>query len=388
MWVNAGPALDGYTYLVFTPDWQIEYGGDVDTEQGYRFCPPKTYCDTAYTGQGAAGQGPPSEGQGGSGVVALQNLTENYYYKISDNPYDGSGDPVAGGETTYNPGPEEKEYYTRFPYAPGSLKVFVAGVPLRAGQEFWELDPTTGHFKVHIAGTGIYTEGQFEVQYLITDPTAAPHPGYTGFYDDYTDDTPHPDSVEGGRVYRPRFQSQLGWRTAHDAYNCAAAGGAIFLDRQTMGGRQLTPPAIRTASGISTVGEGISLQDIADLMEDTYEEQISNPGPISWEVFKKTVNGGRGAMLTGNSSALVAWNLHARSEYTGEPFLGFHTLFVNEIRKSDGYLFVYDPAFRRNSKYAITPGWYPPGAIRQYAAHRTGSTDRVWAIYTQKTPRI
>lgn len=388
MWINARGSVAGDSYLVFTPEWDVEYGGEVDAEVGFKYCDNEVYCDNAYVGLGAAGQGPPAEGFGGSGRAELDDLEDTFFYVIQDNPYDGGADPVDGGETTFFPGPEEKIYYARFPYVPGSLQVFVNGVPLRAGQEFWETDPTIGQFKVHISGTGVYTAGQFEIQYIIADPTAEPHPGYTGFYDDYTDDPPHPGDVPGGRVYRPAFQSQLGHRTAHDAYNCAPAAGAIFLDRGTMGGTVVTPPQFRTATGILTVGDGVSLQQVADTLEDQYDEFVLNPGPQSWENFKKLVNGGRGAMLTGHSSALVPWGLHARSEYTGEPFLGFHSLYVNEIRKSDGYLFAYDPAFRRNSKYAITPGWYPPGAIRQYAAHRTGSTGVIWAIYTQRTPRI
>jgi len=49
---------------------------------------------------------------------------------------------------------------------------------------------------------------------------------------------------------------------------------------------------------------------------------------------------------------------------------------------------VYDPTFRVNSRYNITPGWYPARAIQDYAAYRTGSTQRIWAIYTRKTPRL
>lgn len=387
LWIKSGPAENGSTFLVFTAWGDVAFGNETLPTQ-FIYCGDEVYADNQYVGLPAAAQGPAAEGFAGSGAIELKDLENTFYYKIEDNPYDGSANPVDGGSTTYTPGPEDKEYYTRFPYAPGSLEVFVAGIPLRAGQEFWELSPKDGHFKVHIAGTGIYTEGQFEVQYIISDPDGAINPGYTGFYDDYTDDSPHPADVPGGRVYRPRFQSQLGHKTAHDAYNCTAAGGAIFLDRQTMGGRVVTPPQIRTDTGISTIGDGISLQDIVDVVEDIYNEQVSNPGPLSWETFKKTVNGGRGALLTGNSVALVSWDLNARSEFTGEPFTGFHSLYVNEIRKSDGYLFCYDPAFRRNSKYDITPGWYPPGAIRQYAAYRTGSTNSIWAIYTQKTPRI
>jgi hypothetical protein len=389
MWVKANGSATGNEYLVFTPTWEVVKGGATDEEYGHKFCADtQVYCDNGYVGLPAAGQGPPAEGHGGSGTAALPNMEHTWYYNYAPNPYDQSPSPIDGGETTYYPGPTEKEYYTAFPYVPGTLSVEVDGISLRLGQQFWELDPTTGHFKVHIAGTGVYSNGGFTVRYMMASPTASPHPGFGDFYDDDTDDPGHVADVENGRIYRPQFQSQFGYGNVLDGWNSSAAAAAMMMDRQTHGFRLVNPVQFRNASGYSESFTSLTLSQIADTFEDVYEEAILNPGPVSWQAFKSYINSQRGAMITGSASALLPYGLHPRNEYDGTPFSGPHALYINEIRKEDGYLFCYDPAFRRNSKYGITPGWYPPEAIRAYAAYATGSTDQVYAIYTQKTPLI
>ena len=230
-----------------------------------------------------------------------------------------------------------------------------------------------------------------QVRYRIAAGYTSDNPGGgDGYYYSPPDGTGHYQDVPNGVYYRPRFRSQLGWGTVWDGYQCTPASCCPFIDRSTLGAKQPTPPQVRSAMasiGVWLGTNGASITGAATVIRSVYNQYVLNPGIVGFQTFINTLAEGRGAMMTGNSTALVKYNLHARSEYTGTPFLGFHSLYANEVR-SDGKFFVYDPAFRVNSKYGITPGWYPEAAIRDYAAYRSGSTNRIWAIYTRRTPRI
>lgn len=362
-----------FNWVVYTPTWT-------------KPVPPIMVCDQSCGDPyppAPAGHGPMFGGQAGSGKVPLNFPTDTIWQKIVV-PWE-----TDTGERAY-PSPEDYStytlpywltYYTQYPYAPGSLEVSINGIGLRQGTDFKETSPTTGKFEVYTHA--IFNQvGEIKVKYLVADPNPSPIPDWVDYYRDSPSGTL---GDQNGRFYRPRFRSQLGWGTEYDGLNCSAAAACMLLDRATMGRLQETPPEIRAASG-DTSG-GLSLDQIVNTLGPTYKEAMVNPGPISWEAFLDNVAEGRGAQLTGHSSAFLSYNLHARSEYTGEPFIGFHSIYVNEVR-ADEYCYVYDPAFRVGSKYGITPGWYPPAAIRDYAAYRTGSPNRVWAIYTVRTPRI
>lgn len=387
------------TWLVFTPQWGLHAGVDRD---GQKYYPvgriyfgtgdgAPGYCDNRYLGLPGAGLGPREGGYGGSGAADIKPWfdqsvygTDYWWIKPPKNLYDRSPSIDEYGDGRYYsiaPDAPNGYFYTLYPYVPGTLQVSISGRQLIPGREYWETNPVTGQFRISL---GDWPDGM-QVRYRISSPIATPNRSLDGYYYIPPDGTGHFMDVPGGMYYRPRFRSQLGWGTSYDAYNCTPASTCHFVDRSTLGAKQPTPPEVRTAMGITA--QGTSLQDAADVIRSHYIQYVLNPGILSYAQFVNLVAEGRGAQLTGNSTALVKYNLHARSESTGQPFLGYHSLYVNEVR-SDGYLFVYDPAFRVNSRYQITPGWYPPAAIQDYAAYRSGSTGKVWAIYTRKTPRI
>lgn len=376
-------------WLVFTSPWVPTQFSTTE----HRWCPDGACCDYGI----AKGQGPCEQGHGGSGgsQPLWDHFTGMTYGEGNDywwiNPFNET-DPTLdqnefGDGRYYSPSPDANGYfYTRYPYIPGTLQVSINGRSLVLGTEYWETNPAIGQFRVNVQGspTGM------QVRYKIADPTASPHPGWGGYYDPGEIGGGHYQDVPNGRYYRPVFRSQLGWGTQWDGYNCTPAACCHFIDRSTHGAKKPTPPQVNSAMqsiGVWRGTSGASINDAAAVNRQVYGQYVLNPGIVSLQQFINLLAEGRGAQLTGNSNALKAWDLHARSEYTGQPFTGFHALYVNEVR-SDGYFFVYDSAFRVNSKYGITPGWYPAAAIQAYASARSGSTQRVWAIYTRKTPKL
>lgn len=376
-------------WLVFTSPW---VPAQFSTSE-HRWCSDGGCCDYSI----ARGQGPCEEGMGGSGGApglygdyAAMTYGEGSEGKVNywwTNPFNET-DPTLdrnefGDGRYYSPSPDANGYYyTRYPYIPGTLQVSINGRALVAGQEFWETNPATGQFRV-IVGSSF--DGM-QVRYRINGDIVT-NPGFGDGY--YYDGPGHYQDVPGGRYYRPRFRSQLGW-DEWSPYMCTPASCCHFIDRSTHGAKQPTPPQVR--QGMESIGvwlgtNGASINGAASVIRSVFNQYVLNPGTLTINRFINLIAEGRGAMLTGNSSALVKYNLHARSESTGTPFLGFHSLYCNEVR-SDGYMFIYDPAFRVNSRYGITPGWYPGRAIQDYAAYRTGSTGLIWAIYTRKTPRL
>ena len=369
-------------WLVFTPAW-------VPTQfstSEHKWCNDGGACDYYI----AKGQGPREEGIGHSGGAPglwshYDSMTYgegNDYWWINpyQNEYDQGLDKNEFGDGQYySPSPDgDGYYYTRYPYIPGTLQVTINGRQLVIGQEYWESNPVTGQFRVNISG---YPDGMF-VRYRIADPTASPHPGWADYYLPH-DGPGHYQDIPNGRYYRPRYRSQVGWGTQWDSYNCTPAACCHFIDRSTLGAKQPTPPEVNSAMqsiGVWRGTSGASINDAARVNREYYKQYVLNPGIVNWNTFVNLLAEGRGAQLTGNSSALIPYGLNA-------PFTGFHALYVNEIR-SDGYMFVYDSAFSLNNTQGITPGWYPPAAIQAYAEARSGSKDQIWAIYTRKTPRM
>jgi len=390
---NPQNILSPLNWLVLTPNWTPSIGA---ADQGHAWCGSGACGDNAYVGLPAAAQGPRQEGIGGSGGSGAlpAHFFDMTYGENQDfwwiNPFHET-DPTLdvdefGDGRYYSPAPDaDGYYYTRYPYLAGTLSVSINGRSLVLGQEYWETNPTTGQFRINING---FPDGM-QVRYRINGSATSQNPGYGGYYPPGGDGGGHYQDVPNGIYYRPRFRSQLGW-DEWSSYMCTPASCCQFIDRSTHGAKQPTPPQVRVA--MSSIGvwrgtNGASINDAAAVIRGPYRQYVLNSGIVGIQTFINTLAQGRGAMLTGNSTALVKYNLHARSESTGTPFLGFHSLYVNEVR-SDGKFFVYDPAFRVNSRYNITPGWYPARAIQDYAAYRTGSTQRIWAIYTRKTPRL
>ncbi len=347
-------------------------------------------CDISYTGGSPAHWGPAYTGQNNSGVFAANNIQ----VRAIGYPYDpttGNGGDYPGADEI----PSDYEYgafwQCKYAYVPGSLEVEIDGMPLRKGQDFFETSPSEGRFQINIPVDLKTTDG-IRVKYRIAGSStsenwpALPPPYWGGGSGDDGQEHDPPDDPggnTGGRVYRPRFVSQLGWGNRLDGSNCVAAAGCVGLDRHTLGSKRDTPPGLR--SGQSDQTEGLRLDQIQDALENRWGEHFFLAGVISYESFRNYVNSGRGAMLVGDSHAFIPYNLEARSEYDASwVFVGKHGIYINEQRDNGDY-YVYDPAFRKNSRYHISPGWYPASAIRAYAAGSTGSHDRVYCLFTDRT---
>lgn len=348
-------------WIGIVPEWSVERGYACDI--GY------TQPSSPTAGFGPYATGEWNSGRGEFGPSATTWVRATYL------------DPLFLKDPVYEPLMRQfgAEWKTQFPYVPGSLSVYMDGVPLRRGEEFWEVDPDAGIFRISVpmdADGG----GSLSVKYT-------PASQYPADQDDYRYGDPGPyvgnpgaGQTPGGRIYRPGFVTQLGWGSALDAYNCMAAAGAMLLDRSSLGRYQTTPLVIRANQ--SDQSGGIGIDDIATALTNGWGMSTYRPGSISFAEFEHHINSGRGAVLQGHSAALVPYNLHARSEYTGQPFTGPHGIYVNEQR-ADGYFFCYDPAFRPNSKYNITPGWYPRAAIVDYVDY-SGSPNAVIAIFSKR----
>lgn len=318
---------------------------------------------------------------------------------IRETGADGSGGGDTGNVPGITPAIDEVpmqwtnggQWNTQYPYVPGSLEVFIEGKPLRKPQDLQEIDPETGLFQINVPLDLTLTDS-IRVRYMVPSGVLSAEdwpvpdaPGWDG--SDPRDGGYYtlPENDGSGRVYRPKFVSQLGWGSRLDGKNCVAAAGCMALDRHTLGQKRDTPPALRNATGDSS--GGLRLDQIQNAINVRWSEVLVLPGVISYESFRNNINSGRGAIIVGNSAAFVKYGLHARSEFNpNNIWVGPHGIYVNQQRQNGDY-YVYDPAFRKNSRYGISPGWYPARAIREYAAGSTGSVDRVYALFTRRTTR-
>lgn len=353
-------------YLVFTPKWEVEPVHNL----------AQAYCDVGYWPNSiAAGQGPAAEGLGGSGSYELPLTLDTIY--CGDSGYDDTGpSPLDNTGVGYYQGPADYVYYTHFPYVPGSLEVYVGGIPYHS---FVEMDPATGQFSVHIGG--IYSYGAFDIRYM----ASSPDPTEFGGMGDYNSEegVDNNDSDEGGpvggAVLRPRFVSAFGWQSEFDGANVPFAQICHFIERTTQGTRLVTPPQVRSSSGISHLGQ-ISLANIRDIL-NIQGVGYWFPGTVSFETLKSGINEGRGAILVGDPVAMGAF-----APFTGlGTFDGPHALYINEIR-NDGWMLVYDSAMRLPDDGVF---YVPESIIKDYAA--SGANDRYGianVIFTYRTQRV
>lgn len=357
-------------YLVISPGWSSGGGKS---------------CDISYynSGDPLSAQGPVATGQFGSGAVILPM----FWYVTAvpsldwDSPYPNGG--VVGTWPTGDPllPPDfGATWTTTYPYVPGSLSATFDGTPMARGSEFGEVNPEAGTFWVSIPGDLRLSGGTVTVTYTRSDRSGSgtPNPWPTPAPGDGT------HGSTGGRVYRPQFVSQLGWGYIDDGINCMAASGCMAVDRQTTGGINDIPHLLRAATDPLDFTEGLRLDQVQQAIHDRWGETLFLAGVIPYELFVRYINEGRGACVVGDSTAFIPWNLEARSEYTSEIFVGPHGIYINEQRENGDY-FCYDPAFRPNSKWGISPGWYPEAAIRAYLAGSSGSVDRAYCLFTRRT---
>lgn len=363
-------------WIVITPRWTPDYTSFCDVEYADPNDPYRT-------------QGPRVTGQGKSGwMVWLYNL--NCKLALVPQMSDAAIWPTDGNET--NPDFDDadgSQWVTKTPYKPGTLDITIDGVHLREGVDFWEIDPAYGTFRIAVSGdlkitSRIVIRYNTEEYFYTNTPPGSYNPDRTG-QGGGSGLTPlrQPSHYSGNRVYRPRFVSQLGWGYWDDGINCVLAASAVAVDRHSLGTvRAKSPHEMRI--WLQDFSGGITLNQVHYMLEHLYGFDVYSPGEIKFELFEMLINEGRGAVCHGDSRALPLF-YQARSEYTGERWAGPHALYVNEQR-SDGYFYVYDPAFRPNSKYHVSPGWYPREAIKAYLSYPSDvAYGYAAAVYTRKT---
>lgn len=219
--------------------------------------------------------------------------------------------------------PENTEagtYVTRYPYQPGSLRVYFQGILMRAGTDYTEVDPASGTFRI-LGNRDISSQLYVRYRRSGTVPTAS-----------------------GGAVYRPAPVLQYGWGTPLDGWNCTFACGVMALDRHTLGANtpysgtpRSTPPNQRGFQS-DQVG-GADLFDLATAWSNGWGETLYDPGVTSWSNFVSRLASGRGAVLQGRYGDLPA------SKRFSNSFTGPHAIYINEVF-SNGTFWGCDPLYR------------------------------------------
>lgn len=248
-------------------------------------------------------------------------------------------------------------YITRYPYVPGTLKIWFEGVSLTRGVDFLEADPASGSFTL----TGSRDQSGFlMVEYERSSTTEST--GWVG--------------TTGGEVYRPAPVLQYGWGSALDGYNCTMACGCMALDRHTLGANttytgspRATPPIMRSYQN-DQVG-GSDLWDLATAWLNGWGQSLQLPSNYhTWSDFEGYINQGRGAVLAGTYGNLPS------SKRFSSSFTGGHAIYINE-QFSNGNFWGMDPLYRY-------PVIYTTAELQAYALGFVAS-GRVTAAFTQVT---
>lgn len=197
-------------------------------------------------------------------------------------------------------------YQTSRSYAAGTLRVDLAGVTLRPGVDFIEVDPDAGTF----------------IMFGRDDLSASITVQYSPSSNDLLPVTPHP--------VRPVPVTATGYGTALDGMNTLMASAAMALRR--IGVSDATPAMVR---GSQSDEDGLgTLADIAVAFTNM-GEMLEWFGTTSWSDFAFKVNQSRGAILEGDYTQMVAEKRY--SEYYTR-----HFLYINEQMPSGDWL-GFDP---------------------------------------------
>lgn len=180
--------------------------------------------------------------------------------------------------------------------------------------------------------------------------------------------------------YAPAFISQFGWGTRFDDENCAAACGALLLDRQTEGRKKSTPPKIRHLIDSPNKSGGLSLSDVQTALKRGYDENIVNPLPYEpWSAFLRQLREGRGAIIFGDCSYKRG---KANCPGPAGELGPNHALYCQEDDAERERILTYDPA-DKSAGSGIQ--WLPYGALRQYGGLWTRQMGLVNAAYSKPT---
>lgn len=246
-------------------------------------------------------------------------------------------------------------YGTRYPYARGTLEVFLGGMRMRRNVDYFEVDPLEGQFTL--------SDDRDWSQAIRVR------------YEQYSDKVvTKPTNASGDTVYRPAPIQQLGWGTRLDAYNCTMACGCMALDRHTKGhftayegNPKATPPIMRSYQDDQKGGAG--LDDVATAWSRGWNQTLIY-GISSWSWFVHQVDQGRGAILQGSYAALPD------NKRFSDSFTGGHALYINE-RFSNGNFLGMDPLYRK-------PVIYTAAQLQAYASGLSWvGSGQVSAAYTQ-----
>lgn len=187
-------------------------------------------------------------------------------------------------------------------------------------------------------------------------------------------------------VYRPVFRKQGdGSRCAWE--NCGPASHAMAsqrdhkgIDPNTPGPWPPLPPAIRNKINLFCPGTSLEQNRAACLA--LYNTNMLIRYALPWSSFISLLLAGHGAVVS------ISYAVIAPTVFDGSPgFTGRHSIYVNEVRTSDGAFLVYDPlADHRRAGIPQGPQWWPGHLLKAAAGAYPGAGyGYVTSSYTRAT---
>jgi hypothetical protein len=172
-------------------------------------------------------------------------------------------------------------------------------------------------------------------------------------------------------VYRPTFRKQGDGSSCQWA-NCGPASVAMASQRAREGkdpanqyGWPPTPKEIRQriAAKYGTGCKGTTFAQNEYAAALLYKVDMQPRYQVPWSTFISLIKSGRGAQLA------IQYSVVAPTKFDASPgFTGGHSVFVNEVRTSDGAFLVYDPlADGRRAGIPKGPQWWPGSLVKAAA---------------------
>ncbi len=185
-------------------------------------------------------------------------------------------------------------------------------------------------------------------------------------------------------TYRPRAVSQIDG-TKWQWLDCMAAGGAMALDRDTLGVHRTTAINVRNLSGDTSGGMDFAgVQYALHRIDGQYHLQVYGKLAVSTAIAK--LKAGRGFMSVVNYGVIVDSGL----AYQSLTFRGRHQIFINELNVATArwaagtHALGYDPLLdARRPGIPQAPIWYPLDVLyKAWASLSDVGTGYVQAAFT------
>jgi len=230
-------------------------------------------------------------------------------------------------------------YQTKYPYASGTLRVYVQGNALRYRLDYVEVDPSEGTFR-------LFEEKDWS-QFMRASYTMLSF-----------------ETILFPLRYRPVPLRHNGYGTQYDGLNLLFACSAMALSHHTRNGVRTEPPEHRQWS---TVGAGEpTLEDLDEAWQAGWGRSYPAKGTTTFGRFKQFIQDGRGAVLMGDYDALP-------EDKKNGVWTKRHALYVNDSPESGKY-WACDPL----EGYGTI---YTEQELQDYAAGVAGSGN-VYANFT------